>query len=158
MKIKNTDLRYYRDVISKFVCDNVMEKIDKEKSEIARAFGLPVLDALKWYRECYGIDESNLYSTLQNNKYYIGFSAPKHVLAYHHVLDEMPNSLVPLSSFGCALGVSTPMINAIFDLVSAASDCDFWSEGRSLDRLGLGNKKPQEMLDFVNEGSYFWAA
>jgi opine dehydrogenase len=151
------DLRYYRDVISKFVCDNIMQKIDNEKCAVARTFGLPVLDALKWYKDCYGIEHSSLYAALQNNRYYIGFSAPKHVLGYHHVLDEVPNSLVPLSLFGCATGVPTPMINAIVDLASSALDCDFWSEGRSLDKLGLGNKPPQEMLDFVNQGPNFWA-
>ncbi|MBI5445407.1 MAG: NAD/NADP octopine/nopaline dehydrogenase family protein, partial [Deltaproteobacteria bacterium] len=78
------DIRYYRDVITKFVCDNVMTKIDREKSAIAEALGVPVLDILAWYRECYGVEGGTLYETLQQNEYYIGFSAPKHVLGYHH--------------------------------------------------------------------------
>jgi opine dehydrogenase len=150
------DIRYYRDVITKFVCDNVMTKIDKEKSDIARALGIPVLDILGWYRECYDVDAKTLYETLQSNEYYIGFSAPKHVLGYHHVLDEVPNSLVPLSSFGRAVGVPTPMTDAIVNLACSSLGFDFWIEGRTLEKLGLGGKTPRAMLDFVNEGLHFW--
>jgi opine dehydrogenase len=150
------DIRYYRDVISKFICDNVMEKIDAEKSAVARAFGVPVCDIQQWFDECYAIRESSLYETLQNNRYYVGFSAPKHVLGYHHVLDEVPNSLVPLASFGKVVGVATPMINAIVDLATAALVYDFWAEGRTMDKLGLGDMDKQGILDFVNRGPRFW--
>jgi opine dehydrogenase len=98
-----------------------------------------------------------MYMTLQNNHYYEGFSAPQHVLGYHHVLDEVPNSLVPIASFGSALGVPTPMTEAIVDLASAALGYDFWAEGRSLYKLGLESMSAEEMLAFVNEGPHFWA-
>jgi opine dehydrogenase len=150
------DIRYYRDVITKFVCDNVMAKIDTEKSDIAKALGIPVLDILAWYRECYDVDAKTLYETLQSNEYYIGFSAPKHVLGYHHVLDEVPNSLVPLASFGRAVGVPTPMIDSIVDLASSSLAFDFRIEGRTLEKLGLAGKAPVQMLEFVNAGPHFW--
>jgi opine dehydrogenase len=153
---KGEDLRYYRDIISRFVCEQVMEKIDREKSEIAKAFGVPVLDALGWYRECYGVQRDSLYETLQDNPYYIGFSAPKGVLAYHHVLDEVPNSLVPLAFLGEAMDVSTPMTDAVVELASAALDYDFWAEGRSLEKLGLEGMTPEAMVSFVNQGPNFW--
>lgn len=149
---RGEDLRYYRDVITRFVCDEVMEKIDREKSEVARAFGVPVLDALAWYEECYGLSGASLYEVLQKNVYYTGFSAPTHVLGYHHVLDEVPNSLVPIASFGRAVGVSTPMIEAIVNLAGAALTCDFWAEGRTPDRLGVAGKTPEQILEFVNHG------
>jgi opine dehydrogenase len=150
------DIRYYRDLITKFICDEVMEKIDKEKSDVARAFGVPVLDIKLWYEECYDIRGNSLYEVLQNNHYYVGFSAPKHVLGYHHVLDEVPNSLVPLASFGKVVGVATPMIDAIINLAAAALSYDFWAEGRTMDKLGLGEMGRQDVLDFVNRGARFW--
>ncbi len=152
------DLRYYRDVISKFVCDNVMERIDSEISTVARALGVPVYNIRSWYEECYGVTGRSLYEVLQNNHYYAGFSAPKHVLAYHHVLDEVPNSLVPLASLGCTLGVKTPTINAIVDLACASLAHDYWREGRTVEGLGLGGKSPEQMLKFVLNGPRFWEA
>jgi opine dehydrogenase len=153
---KGEDLRYYRDIITRFVCDEVMEKIDREKSAIVEAFGVPVLDIKQWYRECYDVKGDTLYEVLQNNTYYQGFSAPKHVLGYHHVLDEIPNSLVPISEFGSVVDVDTPMIDAIVQLASAALGLDYWIEGRTLDKLGLENLSPSEILEFVNKGRRFW--
>jgi opine dehydrogenase len=153
---RGEDLRYYKDIISKFVCDQVMEKIDREKSRVAEHFGLPVLDIRKWYQECYGVTGETIYDILQNNTYYMGFSAPEHVLAYHHVLDEVPNSLVPLARLGTLAGVATPMIRAIVDLASAALDYDFWREGRSLEKLGLDGLSVEDAVSFVTEGPRFW--
>lgn len=156
---KGEDLRYYRDIITKFVCDNVMEKIDEEKSNVARAFGVPVLDARGWYKECYGVEGNSLYEVLQSNEYYLGFSAPKHVLGYHHVLDEVPNSLVPISSLGSVVGVETPMTDALVGLASAALAHDFWAEGRTIDRLGFDEcATAADILEFVDAGPRFWEA
>ena len=86
----------------------------------------------------------------------MGFSAPEHVLAYHHVLDEVPNSLVPIALLGSAVGVTTPMTRAIIGLASAALGYDFWVEGRSLDKLGLKDMTGEEIMNFVNGGQRFW--
>ncbi|MBI4773454.1 MAG: NAD/NADP octopine/nopaline dehydrogenase family protein [Deltaproteobacteria bacterium] len=153
---KGEDLRYYKDIITQFVCDNVMMKIDREKSEVARAFDVPVLDILDWYKECYAVEGETLYQVLQDNPYYMGFSAPKHVLGYHHVLDEVPNSLVPLVELGDLVGVDMPMCTAIIDLASAALGCDFWAEGRTLRRLGIEEMTSEGLLHFVNEGKRYW--
>jgi opine dehydrogenase len=153
---KGEDLRYYRDIITRFVCDSVMEKIDREKSAVAEGFGVPVLDIKQWYRECYDVKGNTLYEVLQNNTYYLGFSAPKHVLGYHHVLDEIPNSLVPISEFASVVGVDTPMTDALVHLASAALGHDYWIEGRTLDKLGLEGLSASEILEFVNEGRRFW--
>lgn len=153
---RGEDLRYYKDIISEFVCSHVMEKIDREKSVIARAFGVPVFDVRDWYKECYDVEGQSLYEVLQNNPYYLGFSAPEHVLAYHHILDEVPNSLVPLSELGSLAGVQTPMTSSIVDLASSALDFDFWAEGRTPEKLGLGEMITGEVLAFVNEGRRFW--
>ncbi len=153
---KGEDLRFYRDLISRFVCDNVMEKIDKEKSDLVRTLDIPLLNVSQWYKECYGIEGDDLYSILQNCHYYYELAAPKHVLEYYHVLDEIPNSLVPMADLGSALGVPTPMIKSMIDFASAVLNHDFWVAGRTLDKLGLADMSPDEMCMFVNQGAHFW--
>lgn len=147
---KGEDLRYYRDIITPTVCNLVMEKIDAEKIATVNAFGLKPTSAKQWYKECYGIEGDTLYDVLQNNHYYAGFSAPKHFLAYYHVLDEVPNSLVPLSEFGKVVGVQTPMMDAIIELANAMCAVDFRKEGRTLDKLGFPSIDRDAMLEYVN--------
>jgi hypothetical protein len=42
-------------------------------------------------------------------------------------------------------------------LASAALKHDFWSEGRTLDRLGFDScARAEDILEFVNSGPRFW--
>ena len=145
------DLRYYRDILTPTICSRVLEKIDAEKVALVKALGLDALSAKTWYHECYGAEGSNLYEALQNCAPYAGYSAPKGLLEYHHVLDEVPNSLVPMASFGDTLKVPTPMIKAIVNLACQICGIDFWSEGRTVATLGLAGLSVKEMTELVEK-------
>ena len=94
------DLRFYKDLITRPIVEMVMEKIDDEKVAIGKAFGLDTWTVLDWYRESYGVTGPSLYDVYHNNPYYLGFHAPTDILQLNNILDEIPNSLVPQSSFG----------------------------------------------------------
>ena len=127
-----------------------MEKMDAEKVAVARAVGLAdVWSTKQWYERSYGISGETLYDVLQHNHYYAGFHAPSHYLGYHHVLDEVPNTLVPIASFGAVLGVPTPAIDAIITLASAMVGVDFRQEGRTVETLGLGGLDAPAMMRYV---------
>lgn len=66
------------------------------------------------------------------------------------MLDEVPNSLVPISEVGKILGIFTPAIDSIIDLASAIVKVDFRQEGRNLYNLGLHGMSAEEMIDFVS--------
>jgi opine dehydrogenase len=143
------DLRYYKHMVTQPICEMVCERIDHEKVSIAQSFGLDAWTTLRWYNESYGVNQPTLYQALQNNPYYLGFHAPSHLMAYNHMLDEIPNSLVPLSSFGDFLGIETPAIDSIIQLGSSMTNINFWKEGRTVESLGLGGMSKQEILDYV---------
>lgn len=146
------DIRYYRDIITRTICEKTMEKMDAERVAVARCLGLDAWTCIDWYRESYDVTGDSLYDVLQKNEYYLGFHAPTHFLGYHHVLDEIPNSLVPISSFGAAFGVPTPTINAIVDLGISMTGIDFWREGRTVQTLGLDGMSLEQMLRTVEIG------
>lgn len=146
------DLRFYTHVVNQTIASLVMEKIDQEKMTIARAIGIKeVWSLLDWYRESYRVVGDGIYDTIQRNEYYKGFTAPTHFLAQNHVLDDVPNSLVPIASFGRAVGVPTPTIDSLIDLASAMCGIDWWGEGRTVERLGLAGMSSEEMLRHVEQ-------
>jgi len=149
------DLRFYRDLITRPIVEMVMEKIDEEKVAITKAFGLDAWTALDWYRESYGVTGPTLYDVYHNNPYYLGFHAPTDILQLNNVLDEVPNCLVPLSCFGDLMGIETTAIDSLINLACTMIDIDFWSEGRTLESLGLGGMSPQEIIQYVEEGDPF---
>jgi opine dehydrogenase len=146
-------VRHYRDLITRSMCEMVLEPLDAEKVSVAKAMGLDAWTAQDWYRESYGVVGSSLFEVLQKNPYYAEFAAPTHLLGYHHILDEIPNSLVPIACFGEFVGVPTPTIRAIVDLASAVLGFDFWREGRTLESLGIDGLTLEEMIRYVEEGT-----
>ncbi|MGH2789156.1 MAG: NAD/NADP octopine/nopaline dehydrogenase family protein [Actinomycetota bacterium] len=143
-------LKFYKHQVTQTTATLVMEKIDREKQDVARALGLgEVWSLLDWYRESYHVVGEDIYDALMRNPYYEGFSAPSHLLAQNHILDDVPNSLVPIASFGRAVGVATPTVDALIHLAGAMCSIDWWEEGRTVERLGLGGMSGAEMLDHV---------
>jgi opine dehydrogenase len=144
------DLKFYKDQVTHTIASLVMEKIDREKQDVARALGLrEVWSLLDWYRESYHVTGEDIFDALMRNPYYEGFSAPSHLLAQNHILDDVPNSLVPIASLGRSLGVATPTIDAIIHLASTMCSIDWWEEGRTVERLGLGGMTGAAMLEHV---------
>ncbi len=144
-------LRFYADQVNQTTASLVMTKVDAEKGAVARALGIKeVWSLLDWYRESYHVVGDTIYDAVKANPYYPGFSAPSHFLAQNHILDDVPNSLVPIADFGRVLGVPTPTINSLIDLASAMCSIDWWAEGRTVANLGLGGMSPAEMLNHVD--------
>ena len=95
------------------IANLVMEPMDAEKIAVGRALGLSELWSVqRWYEESYAVTGESLWDSLMRNPYYEGFHASAHLLGYNHILDEIPNSLVPVSELGAASAfrprVSTP--------------------------------------------------
>jgi opine dehydrogenase len=146
------DRRFYKNQVGPAVADLVMEKLDAEKCAVAHAFGLQEIWTTKqWYEESYHVGGETLWEAMQRNPYYEGFHASTHLLGYNHILDEVPNSLVPVPELAAAVGIETPMTDAIVDLACAMCRIDFRAHGRTLEVLGLAGKTTDEMLRYVNE-------
>lgn len=145
------NLSYYKDLLTPSICELVLEKIDGEKVAVAKAFGLDAQSAVEWYHETYGVPGNTIYEVLRNNEPYSGYACPKHLLSDNHVLDEVPNSLVPIASLGDVVNVPTPTIRAIVDLACQICGIDFWSQGRTVARLGLGGLNPEQLIEFVEQ-------
>ncbi len=144
-------LHWYGNMITQPVCDMVMEKMDKEKVSLAEAFGLDAWPALKWVWESYGVKGNTLFEALRSNPHVAGFSAPGDLYAFHNILDEVPNNLVPQASFAKVVGIPTPAMDSIVNLACVMTGIDFWSMGRTVESLGLGGMSKEEILYFVEQ-------
>ena len=56
-----------------------------------------------------------------------------------YIFEDIPTGLVPLVELGRASGVAMPTMRAVADLGCTISGQDFWSQGRSLEKLGLAS-------------------
>jgi len=139
---------YYHEGITPVVA-TVLESIDRERLEVAKALKVKVQSAKEFLKESYGVEADSLYQAIQNNMAYKGVKAPAKI-NIRYLTEDIPMSLVPIASIGYQLGVSTPNIDSIIKIGSTMLNTDFQKLGRTVDKLGLSGLNSDEIIKLVN--------
>ncbi len=129
----------------------VLEKIDNERCMVMEALGEEPMTAKEWLNYAYDVQGEDLHEAIHNNPGYQGIMAPPSI-ANRYILEDVPMSLVPISSFGKMLGIETPTIDSIVQIASVMTSKDFWIRGRTVETLGLSGKSTDEIREYVLEG------
>lgn len=129
----------------------VLEKIDEERCNVMKIFGVEPLTSVNWLKYAYDVTGKNLYEAIHNNSGYQGILAPPSI-DNRYITEDVPMSLVPISSFGKEFGISTPMIDSIIYLANIMMEEDYFKNGRTVESLGLKGKKVNEIIKLLEEG------
>jgi opine dehydrogenase len=137
------DFEYYIQGASVSVA-KVLEKLDRERQDVAAALGIKAMSARNWLYTAYSATGKDLYEAMHDNPGYIGIKAPDRL--HHRYIDEdVPMSLIPIASIGKMLGVKTPTINAVIHMASIMREEDYWETGRTVERLGIKGMSIREI-------------
>jgi opine dehydrogenase len=129
------DFDFYLQGITPAVA-NLLERIDAERLAVASALGVRSVSAREWLYLSYDSPGKDLFEAIMNTANYRGIKAPPSI-DHRYISEDVPMSLVPISSLGSMFGVSTPTIDMIVDLGSILHSVDYRSEGRTAESLGL---------------------
>lgn len=141
------NFEYYREGISPSVA-KILEKIDNERMMVAKALGVNTISAKRWLKESYNSEGENLYEAIQKTKAYVGLLAPQ-TLDCRYIFEDVPMSLVPMSSIGKEIGIKTPTIDAVIHLASIMHGKDYWKIGRTAKKLGIKGMTAEEIIELV---------
>lgn len=141
---------YYWDGMTPSVAQ-VAGQIDNERMAVAEAYGVRVRSARQWLAEAYGSVGHTLREAVLANDGYGGIPAPPN-LDTRYLREDVPTSLVPLSELGRLAGVETPAIDAVISLASVIHECDYRSEGRNAQSMGLAGLSPQDIRVLCERG------
>ncbi|ADL07017.1 NAD/NADP-dependent octopine/nopaline dehydrogenase family protein [Thermosediminibacter oceani] len=141
---------YYLEGITPSI-GQMLEKLDAERMKVARALGVKAISAMQWLEDSYGARGNSIYEAIQNNPAYKGLTAPKD-LKTRYIYEDVPFSLVPISSLAKNLGIETPAIDTIIRLANMMTGVNFWEQGRTVDKLGLAGLSPAEIHEFAQNG------
>lgn len=122
----------------------VLEKIDAERVAVAEALGIRALSAREWLYLAYSAAGNNLHDAMRANPGYRGIMAPTN-LNMRYITEDVPTSLVPIASVGEMFKIPTPTIRSIIHLASIIHNCDYWEEGRTVERLGIAGMTLKEL-------------
>lgn len=141
------DFEYYIEGVTPSIAE-VLEAIDRERVEVAKALGIRANTAREWLYLAYDAAGRTLFDAMRSNVGYHGIKAPA-TISHRYITEDVPTSLVPIASIGEMLGVPTPAMRAVIYLASAMHGVDYWAEGRTVDRLGIQNMSVKEIRFLV---------
>ena len=116
----------------------VLEEIDRERVRVAEVMGFRAMTAREWLYIAYNASGRSLYDAISSNPGYRGIRAP-HTINVRYITEDVPMSLVPISSLGREFGAETPTIDKITHMASLMHGCDYWKDAqrRSWEWQGL---------------------
>lgn len=130
------------------------EKLDKERLVVGNHIGIRARGIKKLLEEFYGVTGDTLYDVVTKNPAYASIRAPGS-LQTRLITEDVPMGLVPVASAAEKFGVDAPLHRLLIDLASALMNVDYWSQGRTMDNLGLADMDSIEIQRYLNEGGEF---
>lgn len=122
----------------------VLEKVDSERIAVAEALGIRAVSSREWFYMAYSTAGSSLFEAMRKNPGYRGIMAPR-TLKMRYIEEDVPFSLVPITSVGKMFGVPTPTIDSLIHIASILNGVDYRTEGRTTDSLGISGMNLREI-------------
>jgi opine dehydrogenase len=134
---------------------NVIEAVDEELLALRAALGLATDKRYVDYLVDQGVvreAQSSLHATIHASRLAAGqFACGPRALENRYMTEDVPYSLVLMSSIGDELGVGTPVIDGLVAIASAATRTDWRRSGRTLAAWGLAGGGRQGLIDAAVE-------
>ncbi|MGL5313039.1 MAG: NAD/NADP octopine/nopaline dehydrogenase family protein [Peptostreptococcaceae bacterium] len=149
IEYSNGDFWLYKEGITSHTV-NIIKAIEKERTELGRAFGFEVEDAVvaRARRGYFSSEEGDLQELFNTSEVFTCIKGPLSVTS-RYFTEDISTGLVLWSSLGKALDIPTPNIDAIITLGSTLLKVDFYEEGLTLDKLGFGELSKEQLIESV---------
>mgnify|MGYP001188783897 FL=1 len=144
------EFQFYMEGVTRSVA-HVLEALDQERVAVAAALGIRAMSAREWLYVAYDAPGKTLFEAMRNNPGYKGINAPS-MVDHRYLWEDVSMSLVPIASLGRHLNVATPTIENIIHLASLMNQVDYWSEGRTIEKMGLEGLTVAEIRRLALEG------
>jgi len=130
-----TDFEFYYQGVTPSVA-NILQSLDAERVAVAAALGFRAMTARQWLYMAYDAVGQDLREAMRANLGYRGILAP-HRTEMRYITEDIPCSLVPMSSLGRKFGVALPVMDSLITLASAMHGRNYYEEGRTVETLGI---------------------
>ncbi len=144
------DFQFYIDGVTRSTA-HVLEVLDRERVTIAASLGVQTRPALGWLKDAYSAEGVTLYEAIQANPGYQGIKAPRN-LRHRYIFEDVPFSLVPMTSLGAQFGVDTWAMDSMARLACVIHGTNYFARGRQAEDMGLKGMRVSEVIRYVQEG------
>lgn len=122
----------------------LLDAVDEEKMALQKALDLQIVPIDDLYRELGSGPEAYRHPGEP-------YKIPDRIWD-RYITEDVPYGIVLYSSLGRLLGVPTPICDSINSVFCVLEERDFWSEGRTLARLGIEGMDRGALLHYLETG------
>lgn len=140
---------YYSDCCSPSTA-KATARMDEERLAVGKAYGLSLCTELEAMNALYAASAKTVY---EFNRGSVAHGKVKDAPASakaRYITEDVPYLLVPIFLLGQLAGLKTPIMESIIHLAGAYNDADYFTEGRTLEAMGLGGKTPEEICRYLD--------
>lgn len=140
------DFYFYAEGVTPAVC-RVIETVDAERRAIGAALGLDLTPVAEAFHTAGFGPKGDLWATIHGSRMLTQLRAPGAVET-RWLSEDVPYGLAPWASLADALGVETPVLDALVTLGRAAAGIEP-GDGRGVEDLGLAGMTARQMVEYV---------
>ena len=149
------DFYYYREGITPTIAAWI-EEVDEERLEIVNRLGLNPLRFIDIFYQAglTSVDaraSGSVYRAINESEPNRTIKSPA-TLDHRYVKEDVGYGLVPMAEIGRLMEAKTPVMDALITLASVALGIDFRSEGLTLEKMGLGGARPEQLEGILKHG------
>jgi opine dehydrogenase len=128
----------------------LIEQFDEDRLRVAEALDCDLESSPEWFEKAYLYTGHDISDAVRKSPHAQRFS-PVEGLA-QLLMEDLAYFYVPVSRLGKALGIQTPIIDAITNIWGTMLDIDYWGKGVTLEQLGLAGLTAEQIIEYVNTG------
>jgi opine dehydrogenase len=129
---------------------NLVKAVDNERQAICKELGFEAIPKEERVVQMgYAKPLKTLQEQYNTSEVYSKIKGPTSV-TNRYFIEDISNGLVMWSSLAKAIGVATPVIDALITLGSELLKIDFWEKGVTLESIGLGGMNKKELVSAVS--------
>ena len=149
------DFLWYREGVTPAI-GAWIDAVDGERLTIVESLGLKPLRFVDIFFQA-GLttaearDSGSAYQAIHESGPNMTIKSPPS-LDHRYIREDVGYGLVPMAEIGKLMGVHTPVMDALITLASAALGVDFRATGLTLEKMGLGSVRAEELPKVLREG------
>ncbi len=140
---------YYKDCCSTATA-KAAAVMEEERQAIGKGLGLKLTSELDMMNSLYAMDCKSVYEVNRTSETHGKLNSAPSASSNRYITEDAAYLLVPCYEFAKLLGIEVPIITACLHIDNAYNDTDYFSTGRTLEKMGLAGLSVQQIIDFVS--------
>ena len=141
--------RHYMDGITPLISEKMMQ-LDEERLAIGRAFSLELASTIEQLKMYYGVNDAKTYYEYVNSPESPYKDVIGHNVRSRYLTEDVPGLNVTALQLAKKVSVETPIIELTVRLTSWLHGVDYISMGTNLEKLGIDDKNPEEIVTLTS--------